>query len=116
MEYSIHYRGDNKIVEIKSAGRTSFKSAEQYSKDAIKVAHENSCSRFLIDHTNTDPSVNIHSTGEELQQFGFQITDRIAIVIKQSHSSVTVNHNSRWSVSKYFDNVQDAVSWLVTEK
>ena len=116
MEYSIRYLDDNKIVEIKSAGRTSFKTAEQYSKDAIKVAHEHSCGRFLIDHADTDPSVNIHSTGEELQQFGFQITDRLAIVIKHGHSSVTVSHNSRWSESKYFDNVHEAVSWLVADK
>ena len=116
MEYSIRYIVDNKIVEIKSAGRTSFKTVEQYSKDAIKVAHENSCSRFLIDHTNTDQSVNIHSTSEELQQFGFQIADKIAIVIKHDHSSLTLSHNIHSSESRYFDNVQEAVSWLVADK
>ncbi|MCX6170254.1 MAG: hypothetical protein NTX65_12985 [Ignavibacteriales bacterium] len=116
MEYSIRYLDDNKIVEIKSVGRTCFKTAELYSKDAIKVAHEHSCSRYLINHTDTDASVNIHSTGEELQQFGFQITDRIAIVIKHSHSFETVSQNSRWSESKYFDNVKEAVNWLVADE
>jgi hypothetical protein len=116
MEYSIRYLNENKIVEIKSEGRMSFKTAERYSKDAIKVAHEHSCNRFLIDHADTDPSVNIHSTGEEFQQFGFQITDKIAIVIKYGHSSVIGSHNSRWSDFKYFDNVQEAVRWLVTDK
>jgi hypothetical protein len=116
MEYSIRYNDENKIVEIKSTGRMNFKTAEQYSKDAIKVAHEHRCSKFLIDHFDTDLSVNIHATGEELQQFGFQITDKIAIVIKNGHSSLTVSQNSRWSESKYFDNIEEAVTWLVTDK
>ena len=116
MEYSIHYIDENKIVEIKSIGRTSFKTVEQYSKDALKVAHENSCSRFLIDHTNTAASVNIHSTSEELQQFGFQITDKIAFVIKHDHSSLTQNQNIHSSESRYFDNIPEAVSWLIADK
>ena len=116
MEYSIRYLNESKIVEIKSVGRMSFKTAEQYSKDSIKVAHEHNCSRFLIDHVDTDPSVNIHATGEEFQQFGFQITDKIAIVIKHDHPTVPISHNSRWCESKYFDNVQEAIRWLVADK
>ena len=112
MEYSIRYNEQNNIVEVKSVGRISFKTAEQYSKDAIKMAHEHNCFKFLIDHTETDPAVNIHSTGEELQQFGFKITDRIALVAKTDHSSSIVSQNSRWSQSKYFDNVSEAINWL----
>ena len=61
----------------------------------------------------------IHAAGEELQQFGFKNTDRIAIVIANPDNNPnlveTINQNSRWSVLKYFDvdKIQTAFDWLL---
>jgi Cft2 family RNA processing exonuclease len=114
MGYTINYLEGVQVVEVVFTGRMNFKIAEQYSKEAIKIARENNCHNFLIDHTKTKSNVNIHSTGEELQQFGFDITDRIAIVFKHGRSSDLVSQNSRWCESKYFGNASKAVNWLTT--
>ena len=122
MKYTVDYIADKKIVDIKMKGRLNFQIAEEYSKEAIKLARQNDCTKFLIDHTGTtmQGGINkIHASGEELQQFGFKNTDRIAVVITNlgddSNLLEPVNQNSRWSVLKYFytDNTQEAFDWLL---
>ncbi|OGU55345.1 MAG: hypothetical protein A2V66_03990 [Ignavibacteria bacterium RBG_13_36_8] len=121
MEYTVDYLMDKKIVSVKMKGRLNFQVAEQYSREAVKLARQNDCTKFLIDHTETtmQGGVNkIHSTGEEMQQFGFKNTDRIAIVIanlgNDSNLLEPVNQNSQCCVLKYFcaDNTQEALNWL----
>ncbi len=121
MKYSVDYLQDKNIVIIKMKERLNFQIAEQYSKEAIKVAHQNDCTKFLFDHTKTtlrDGINKIHMDGEELQQFGFKNTDRIAVVVANlnydSNLSVPESQNSRWSTLKYFsaDNIQEALNWL----
>ncbi len=62
----------------------------------------------------------IHMAGEELQQFGFKNTDKVAIVINSNsydtYSQKHVDHNSRWSVVKYFNekSISEAINWLTT--
>jgi hypothetical protein len=125
MEYTVDYLPDKKIVSVKMTGRLNFQIAEKYSKDAIKLAHEYKCTRFLFDHTETTKQSgvgNIHMIGEELQQFGFKNTDKIAIVVANlvydDNSQEHVNQNSRWSVLKYFsaDNIQETYSWLLEDE
>lgn len=122
MEYTIEYLPDKNIVSVKMSGRLNFHIAEQYSKDAIKLAHQYKCTRFLFDHSDTtiNGGINkIHMLGEELQQFGFRNTDRIAIVVANivynDNSQEHINHNSRWSVLKYFnsENIQESYDWLM---
>jgi len=115
MEYLINYNEGSNIVQVKFTGRTSFKIAEQSSKEAIKLAHEHNCRRFILDHADTDSLIHIHSSEEELQQFGFQNSDRIAIV-SRSGQTKTLSQNSRWSQSEYFRNVEEANSWLLLEE
>jgi len=121
MGYTVDYLPDQNIVSVKITGRLNFHIAEKYSKDAIKLAHQYNCTRFLFDHTGTilqGGVSKIHMLGEELQQFGFKNTDRIAILVSNSvyddNSQENVNQNSRWSVLKYFsaDNIQETFSWL----
>lgn len=121
MQYLIDYLLDKGVVKVKMNGRLNFQTAEQYSKEAIKLARENSCTKFLIDHTDTkleEGIYKIHTAGEELQQFGFKDTDRIAIIISDSdnYSKLfeTVNQNNRWSTFKYFNenNIEEAIQWL----
>jgi len=121
MNYTVDYLPDKKIVDIKMKGRLNFQIAEQFSKEAVKLARHNDCTKFLIDHTETTMQSGVnkfHISGEELQQFGFENTDRIAIIIANHFDDnnliESVNQNSRWSVLKYFytDNVQTAVNWL----
>ena len=122
MEYTVHYLPDKKIVVVKLKGRLNFQIVERYSKEAVKLARQNDCTKFLFDHTKTTmkTEVNkIHAAGEELQQFGFKNTDRIAIVIANPDNNPnlaeTINQNSRWSVLKYFDvdKIQTAFDWLL---
>jgi len=121
MEYSVDYLPDKNIVRVKMTGRLNYHIAEKYSKDAVKLAHQYKCTRFLFDHTETaiNGGVNkIHVVGEELQQFGFKNTDKIAIVVTNIVYDVnlqeTATQNSRWSVLKYFsaENIQETYSWL----
>ena len=122
MEYTVNYIPDKKIVLVKLKGRLNFQIVERYSKEAAKLARQNECNKFLFDHTKTTmkTGVNkIHAAGEELQQFGFINTDRIAIVIANPDNNPnlaeTVNQNSRWSVLRYFDvdKIQEAFDWLL---
>jgi hypothetical protein len=121
MKYSVDYLQDKNIVIIKMKERLTFQIAEQYSKEAIKIAHQNNCTKFLFDHTETilqDGINKIHVDGEELQQFGFKNTDRIAVVVANlklnSNLTIPESQNSRWSTLKYFnaDNIQEALNWL----
>jgi hypothetical protein len=121
MDYIIDYLPDKMIVVIKMKGRVNFQIAEKYSKESLKLAHKNDCTKFLIDHTNTimpGPVNKIYASGDELQEFGFKNSDRIAIVINNtgddSNLLVPITKNSRWSVIKYFysDRMQEAYNWL----
>ena len=50
MKYSVEYLPDKKIVDIKTKGRINFHIAETYSKEAIRLAREKGCTKFLIEH------------------------------------------------------------------
>lgn len=121
MKYNIEYLPEKEIVFIKMEGRLNFQIVEQFSKEAVKTARQNQCSKFIIDHTKSkikEGAFQIHAAGDELQQFGFQNTDKIAILISDlddnPDSYESININSRWSDIKYFDgtNIQKAFSWL----
>ena len=119
MKYTIEYLTDKKIVALKMKGRLNFQSAEQYSKEAIKLAHQHYCTKFLFDHKETITPKGkfiIHATGDELQQFGFKNTDRIAIVIGNRKIVEPENRNASWSDYKYFsiEDMQKAIDWLLS--
>lgn len=122
MKYKIDYISEKNIIEIKISGRLNFKIAEQYSKEAVKLALLNDCSKFLFDHTETKikpGTSNFHSTGDELQQFGFKETDKIAIVKVVTKQKLNLNDsenkNSSWSNFRNFhsNNIDEAYKWLL---
>lgn len=122
MNYSVNYIPDKKIVSVKNKGRLNFRIAEKYSTEAIKEARQNDCSKFLFDHSETvlKEGVNqIHARGDELQQFGFKDTDRIAIIIADAGDDSDLlenaNLNAKWSRLKYFysDKYDEAINWLL---
>jgi hypothetical protein len=53
MEYVIGYDPDKKFINIKVKGKLNFQMAEQYSVEAVKLAHTKNFHKFLIDHTQT---------------------------------------------------------------
>lgn len=125
MKYSVTYLPEDEYILIKVTGRINFQAAEQYSKDAIKLAQENLCNKFLIDHTETtlkEGVYRLHTSGEELQEFGFTDKDRIAIIIantkKKSDIPDASNQNSRFCVVKYFTekDLSEALNWLQTNE
>lgn len=119
MSYTINYLEDKNIVKVKVQYRVSYKVAQKYSIDAIRLAHEYDCNNFLIDHTQTaqeDGIYKIHTDGDALQRFGFNSSDKIAIVISADKNDPnlfeTKVSNIKWSNFKYFDNEEKAVLWL----
>ena len=121
MKYSIDYLPDKNIVGIKLKGRLNYQIVEEYSREAIKLARKNNCYKFIFDHRETTRNgsiLNIHTNEDELQQFGFKDTDRIAIIIKENKKSSSLqedlNRNNNWCIIKYFynKNNSDAVAWL----
>lgn len=122
MEYTVDYIPEIKIVSIKVTGRVNFQMAEKYSKEAVKLARQKDCSRFLfdfIDATKHGRINRLHTAGEEFQQFGFRNTDRMALVVSSmndySNLLAPANQNSRWSVLKYFsaNEMKNAFDWLL---
>ena len=125
MGYSLEYITEEKIVSLKIMGRLNFKIAEKYSKEASKLAHKNNCTKILIDHTETslhNGIYKIHTSGDEMQQFGFNNFDKIAVVISAEAVDSSIKEpagkNSHWSLIKYFyaDKLQEAYDWLIGQE
>ncbi len=123
MSYKIDYLKDKKIVQVAVQGRVNFKIVQQYSIDAIKLSRENNCKKFLINHSKTlleSGVYRLHTDGDTLEQFGFDPGDKIAIVISNdkndSHLFETTDANVNWSNFKYFNNVENAVRWLIEDE
>ena len=63
--------------------------------------------------------MNLHATGDELQQFGFKDKDRVAIIYGKDsmkrHLLKSENLNGNWCTFKYFikNNIQNAFDWLM---
>ena len=119
MEYKIDYLEDKKIIQVKVKGRVNFRIAQHYSIEALKLAHEYKCRKFLINHTKTSLEANIykiHTDGDALEKFGFKSTDKVAIVISRDRDelrfSEATDANVKWSNFKYFDSAKEAVNWL----
>jgi len=119
MNYMVDYIREKNIVYIQVKGRLNFQIAEQYSKEAIKLAHENDCSKFLFNYTETESqgkSTNLHATGYEFEQFGFKNTDRVAVVLGKVKKGIDAgNQNSNWCELKFFfeDNNKVGFDWLL---
>ncbi len=123
MEYKLEFLSGKGIVSVKNEGRLNFQKARQYSVEATKLAHLNSCNKYLIDHTSTKSERGIyklHADGAALERFGFKSTDRIAIVMtsKREENSFIKNKSqeARWCSVKYFNDIKKAVSWLVRDE
>jgi hypothetical protein len=121
MGYIINYNPDKNYVSIKVNGKLNFKTAEQYSVEAAKLAHTKNCHKFLIDHTETklnEGVYKLHTDGAALEKFGFKSEDKIAIVILRAEDNSPFFekkvYDVNWSNFKYFDNVKEAVDWIVS--
>jgi hypothetical protein len=119
MEYTVDYLEDKKIVQVKVKGRVNFQIVQQYSIEAVKLARENDCRKFLINHIKTsleDSIYKIHTDGDALEKFGFKTTDKIGIVVSRSQDelrfSEATDANVKWSNFKYFGTAKEAVAWL----
>lgn len=122
MEYKIDYLSDKNIVVVKIKGRLNFQLADQYSKEALKLARKNDCQKFLFDHIETHVEAEtgkLHTNGDVMQQFGFKNTDHIAVVVAKkvdpSNFPASEDGNAKLSNSKYFGNskTEDAINWLL---
>ena len=123
MSYTLNYLEDKKIVQVDIQGKVNFRIVKQYYIEAIKLAHEYNCKKFLIDHSKTlqeDGIYKIHTDGDALEQFGFLSSDKIAVVISSdkndSHFSENTDSNVKWSNFKYFNAVEKAVNWLIADE
>ena len=122
MEYTVEYLEDKKIVQVKVKGRVNYQLAEQYSMEARKLAHEHNCKKYLNNHSKTSLEANIykiHTDGDALEKFGFNSSEKVAIVISRGRDdlrfSEATDANVKWSNFKYFGDVKEAVRWLGAE-
>jgi hypothetical protein len=120
MSYTIDYLDDKKIVQVEVNGRVDFKTAKLYSTEAIKLAHEYKCKKFLFNHTKTTLETGvykIHTDGVDLEHFGFISNNKIAIAISgdmnDSHFSEPTSSNVKWCNIKYFNTSEKAIDWLM---
>lgn len=123
MSYKINYLNGKKIVKVNILGRLNFGIVQQYSIEAVKLAHEYKCNKFLINHTKSlmeGGIYKLHTDGDALEQFGFKNSDKIAIVISgnrnDDHFLKTVKSNVKWSNFRYFNTVEKADRWLLEDK
>jgi hypothetical protein len=119
MGYSIKYVSKGNYIQIDVIGKVNFKLAKEYSTEAVKLAHENRCHNFIIDHKKTDPEASgiykLHTDGAALEKFGFKSTDKIAIIIshhEEDGSSEDNEHDAKWSNFRYFTTTEKALDWL----
>ena len=123
MGYVINYKDDKNFVFITVKGKLNFKMAEQYSIEAIKLAHRNNCHKFLINHEETRLEkagiYKLHTDGAALEKFGFKNSDIIGIVIsilkEDRLFSERIEHNAKWCNFRYFSNVEDAQQWIESD-
>ena len=121
MEYTIDYLPNKEIIDIKVKGRLNFQIAEQYSKEALKLARKNNCVKFLFNLKEIaihEGSTNLHTAGDDLQQFGFKSLHKIAIIVKDLKVNTSLQEsekgNTNWSTLKYFgaNGIEKALEWL----
>ena len=123
MSYLIEYEQDKKYVNIKVEGKLNFKLAEKYSLEALKLAHQNVCHKFLLNHTATKPEYSgiykLHTDGAALEKFGFKSIDKIAITISRVTDDRLFNEkaeqDAKWCNFKYFESVEEALHWLCSD-
>lgn len=122
MNYTIDYIKGKKILYVKVKGKINYRISKQYSTEALKMARKNYCRNFLFDHSGTTVEGGINKfyiAAEELQQFGFNNSDRIAVIVanidEDSQPIKQEKQNSRLSVLKYFpgNKIQEAYDWLM---
>lgn len=123
MGYTVKYQSEKDIIIITIEGKLNFRMVQKYSNEAEKLALNYKCNKFLIDHTKTmlqEGIYKIHTDGEELEQFGFKKTNRIAIIISRDKDDKHFFEKSYlqlgWSNLQYFDKVDDATRWLSEEQ
>jgi hypothetical protein len=123
MGYLLDYRQNKNFVNLKVEGRLNFKLAEKYSVEALKLAHQNNCHKFLINHIDTKLEYagiyKLHTDGAALERFGFKCIDKIAIVISRVKDDrlffEKAEQDANWSNYKYFGTVEEALNWLDAE-
>lgn len=122
MSYKMNYLDDKKIVQVNIQGRLNFETVQKYSIEAVKLAHEYNCSKFLINHTLTLPEAGgykLHTDGDSLERFGFKNIDKIAIVIANAkaddHFVKCEKSNVKWCNFRYFTNITKAYNWLMED-
>lgn len=120
MGYKLSFHEGRNIVHVIIRGRVNFGTVQQYSTEAIKLAHENNCTKFLFDHTDTLPEAGgykLHTDGDALEHFGFRSSDKIAFVVSGDYDSNHINDSSKsnvkWSDTRYFNNEAEAIDWLL---
>ena len=104
---------------IRIQGRVNFKIVQLYSIDALKLARNYKCKKFLINHSKTllgTVKYKIHTDGDALEKFGFNVSNKIAIVISSgkndSHFFEKSDSNVKWSNFKYFNTFEKAIHLL----
>jgi hypothetical protein len=121
ISYSIEYLAQEKIICISVIGKMDFHIAEKYSKRALTFALKKNCNKFIFDHRFTlfpGSLSKFHTSEDELQQFGFSSSDKIAIVMHEQRDGSKIKEkltrNKSWSILKYFygKDKSQAINWL----
>ena len=118
MGYTVEYQPDRDLIIVRHEGDLDYNVLLSYGAEALELAAQHNCHRFLIDQTQsiiTEETTRIFEFVTELEKLGLQRTDKVAVVIARDIANhlffETVARNRGYNL-RYFYDVAPALKWL----
>lgn len=119
---NIEYVEDENFVYLKTNGDYTARHVEKFLAQVTEFAKEKNCFRIILDHRNCKFSAEvfeIHRITKHLDKYGFDIKFKGAVVYDQDRFNYTFANTvtKHWSMGilKFFDDFNNAKSWLLNE-
>jgi len=118
MGYIVGYQPDRDLIFVRHEGDLDYNVLLSYGAEALKLAAQHNCHRFLIDQTQSvivEDTARIFEFAAELDKLGLQRTDKVAVLIARDIANhlffETVARNRGYNL-RYFYDVAPAMEWL----
>jgi len=118
MGYTVEYQPDRDLIIVRHEGGLDNNVLLSYGAEALKLAAQHKCHRFLLDQTQSvivEDSARIFEFAAELDKLGLQRTDKVAVLIARDIANhlffETVARNRGYNL-RYFYDAAPAMEWL----